>query len=317
VSYLEASALLAQDLGRLLCMRPQPPSYAGLQAALSGRAATLDLLVSVHREVAGQSPDAVQLTMADLGRHPVAVLGRALRDHPRIHADLSPTGVHALEQSTEAGRTWLSASRHALVAHHDWLGDWAPMTGDAAWSVLADVAALSRAIAVLDEGLVRDASRLHRLDVASGITPGRARQPAARRQRDARPSAARAGYRTPGEFPAQGDPREPPRRSCSWAASASRAATTRHDGAAGARSASGHCQRTHLSRCSAPGDVRCRPTWACGCYAQTTPRCSVQPLPAHVAPPALRQAIRGLFSRPARLSDFCAKPSVLLCLTLP
>jgi hypothetical protein len=171
VSYLEHSALLAQGLGRLISMKPGSLDSAGLQAALSGRTAVLDLLVSVHREVAGVSPDVVQLTFEDLGRHPVAVLGRALREHPRIRADLSPIDVHALGQPSRPGATWLDVGRHALLAQHHWEGGGRPLTGDAAWSVLADVAALARAVADLDAALAFDSDRLHRPDVVTRITP--------------------------------------------------------------------------------------------------------------------------------------------------
>jgi hypothetical protein len=87
---------------------------------LCGRTALLGLLVTVHAEASGVAPGSRQMTLADVGRHPVAVLGRALREHPRPRAEISPTDLHQRDQATEAGRLWMDVGLRSTLAQREW-----------------------------------------------------------------------------------------------------------------------------------------------------------------------------------------------------
>lgn len=171
MSYAEESHALAAGLTRLMARQSadlDPPGYA---QALIGRSATLALAAAVHREVAGIGPHAVGRALADLEAHPVAALGRALYERVRVEPDVAPSEVLARTSGTTTGRAWGEVARRAILAHHDWStglsGGWTPVR---AWTALADVAAMTETVTVLDRDLAVAAHAQGRHQDATSLT---------------------------------------------------------------------------------------------------------------------------------------------------
>ncbi len=84
---------------------------------------------------------------------PVTALAEHLAGHRRVPGP-SASEVLAASSATPAGEQWRQAARCALLADHTWregtLPSWSPST---AWAALADAAALTEAVAVLDHDL--------------------------------------------------------------------------------------------------------------------------------------------------------------------
>lgn len=170
MSYAEESHALAAGLSRLLAQQSSELDQPGYAQALIGRSATLALAAAAHREIAGIGPHAVGRELADLEIHPVAALGRALHERVRVEADLAPSDVLARTAGTVAGRAWGEVARRAILAHHDWSSGlrsgWTPVQ---AWTALADIAAMTEAVNVLDRDLATAADALGRTDDANRL----------------------------------------------------------------------------------------------------------------------------------------------------
>ena len=124
---------------------------AEFPVALVARRSVLELLTAVHQDVTGVQvvPGVTQL--GDVERHPVAALGEALARHPRPTLPFSPTDAMIVEVTSEAGAAWRRVARHALLAQHHWLaGDGPEPDPTTRWTGVADLAAISRQLAVLD-----------------------------------------------------------------------------------------------------------------------------------------------------------------------
>src|SRR4051794_14399877 len=129
-------------------------SLDDLDIVLSARRAVLDLLAAVHADLTGLE-NVRPLHPNHLESHPVEALGRALRRYPRPAGQLSPTEVALATPASAAGLAWQQAARHAVVAHHVWTaGVGEPLSPDARWAGMADVASLADALARLDLGLL-------------------------------------------------------------------------------------------------------------------------------------------------------------------
>jgi len=163
VSYRADTADLARTLGELLTEGGRVPP-GDLPAPLCAHTATIGLLIDVHRDITHASAVPVQPHIAQAERQPIALLGRLLGESPRISDQpvidaLRPTGESA------AGERWRAVTRAATLAQHAWTSaePRSRPTGDAAWSELADVAALAEGLAVLRHDLADsliDAGRL-------------------------------------------------------------------------------------------------------------------------------------------------------------
>ncbi len=146
---------IAADLAQLLDANTasQPLSVADVEAAAGAHAALVALLARVHRDVAGtyNHDAAPSLRLAD--EHPVAALGSLLQRHPLLAGAALTDSL--LDATTPPGQHWASMGRHVALAEHAWTTTH-PSTlprGDAAWAVVADVAAMTQVLATLDRDL--------------------------------------------------------------------------------------------------------------------------------------------------------------------
>lgn len=170
MSYADEVGELARGLAGLATMRPNHLDDAGFQAALAGRTALLGLLATIHAEASGVTPNPGRMTLADLGRHPVAVFGTALGEHPRPRAGVAPTDLHQRNQPTEAGRLWMDVGLRATLAQREWQGDGERLSGETAWGAVADVAALAKTLVLLDDDLAQAAFALGWPDVVEALS---------------------------------------------------------------------------------------------------------------------------------------------------
>jgi hypothetical protein len=122
-----------------------------LDIALLSRGNVLELLTTVHTSLTGLGLRSDIPRIGDLEAHPVEALGRSLRRHPRPRLEHAPSDALLLPATTPAGVAWREAGRHALLAHHHWTdGEGVDLDQATTWAGVADVAALSRQLAVLD-----------------------------------------------------------------------------------------------------------------------------------------------------------------------
>ena len=133
-----------------------------LDIALIGRAAVLDLLTDLHRDLTGIRPRRTHVTAAEIQAHPVAALAAALRQHPRPRTGRAPSDVLAEPATSVAGQAWRDVARHAILAAHAWSTErHAPAEeGGQAWGGIADVAAIAGVLADLDADLAAAATHM-------------------------------------------------------------------------------------------------------------------------------------------------------------
>jgi hypothetical protein len=145
-----------------------------LDLALIGRAAVLDLLGTVHRDLTGIKPRRGRLTAADIQAHPVAALAAVLQHHPRPRPDRAPSEALTQAVLSPPGQAWRDVARHGILADHAWTTG-PPMTrdGEQAWAGIADVAAIAAVLVDLDADLAQAAARLPgRRTVADALAQG-------------------------------------------------------------------------------------------------------------------------------------------------
>jgi hypothetical protein len=163
VSYAESTCALATHLSRLLAAGPTDLGHTGFEQALLTREVTLLLARDVHRHLTGTGPKPLDRTTPAASTDPITVFGLALADHQRVTRSLSPAEAVGALGSTPAAHEWRHAARHALTADDDWRhGAHPPWTPARAWAALADVAALTEAVTVLDHDLAQAAGSLGR-----------------------------------------------------------------------------------------------------------------------------------------------------------
>lgn len=154
MSYVDDLQGLADALSSLQYRGSDDLHATEIDIALAARRGTLDLLRTVHRDLAGP-PMAGVPTARDLERHPVAALGWALTRYPQPRPDGAPTDVFTTTALTTAGELWQDAARHALLARYAWPA--VPpedKRGAAAWAGIADVAAIARQLVSVDPDLL-------------------------------------------------------------------------------------------------------------------------------------------------------------------
>ena len=122
-----------------------------VRAALVGHLAMVELLSAVHHDLAPPDGD------------PIAVLGRMLREQPR-RLDQPLTYVLAAQAACTAGQHWRETAKAATLAEHYWRTavPFSRPHGDAAWTEIADIAALSQAVAALDLDIADSFNRVGR-----------------------------------------------------------------------------------------------------------------------------------------------------------
>lgn len=171
-----------------LLEHPDPVTPDTLPLAVVSHAATVRLLVTVHRDLTHRAP---RTTGKELGAHaapaplelldtdPVKALGHALDRHPATPG-AALSDVLTTNPPPGPARLWHDIARAATLAEHTWRT--AEPTSrphrDQAWSVMADVAAIGESLAILDHDLARTATRLtptgaELLNVSPGVLSDR------------------------------------------------------------------------------------------------------------------------------------------------
>ena len=159
----------------------EPVTPDTLPLAVASHAATVRLLVTVHRDLThrqGTSKDE-WLTLRQLEANPVRALGAALERHP-ASPGVALSDVLTTNPPPGATRLWHDLARAATVAHQQWSAaapDSRPRHHQA-WSVMADVAAIGQGLAVLDADISRAATRMTpavqaQLNTAPGVLSDR------------------------------------------------------------------------------------------------------------------------------------------------
>lgn len=139
-----------------------------LDLALSSHANLLNLLKVVHEKVTGLAKPLHGTVLSSVDKHPVAVLGLALKQFPVI-APLSLTDVVRQQPLDVTAARWRHLARHAALAFHEWTtADPAllPRSSDEAWAEVADLAALSEGLHAVTRDLAASARDAGRTDVA-------------------------------------------------------------------------------------------------------------------------------------------------------
>ncbi|MBK8075392.1 MAG: hypothetical protein IPK24_07455 [Kineosporiaceae bacterium] len=169
MTYRTNMSELAATLARSITAGSPIPD-SDLDVALTGYQATLDLLRGIHRDLTGSSQHATPRLISEAERNPVGLLGTLLADIPRL-APLSPT--EALTQPTRsgAGARWQQVTRNAVLAAGAWdaAGPTAHPTGQAAWTELADIAALTQGVLAASDDLATSLTHAGRHSDADAV----------------------------------------------------------------------------------------------------------------------------------------------------
>lgn len=149
MSYRREMTALAQHLSGLISQGALVPER-DLQIAVAGHAASITVLRRVCADLtgAGTSPHTPRPALSDLDVRPDWVLARLLDRQPILDAG-STIAVLAQAPSSPAGTTWHGVLRAATLADLEWQEadpTTRPRHSDTAWSEIADMAALSRAV---------------------------------------------------------------------------------------------------------------------------------------------------------------------------
>lgn len=172
MSYRAEMAELSRQLGLLLAAGDQVPA-ADLPAAVGGHAAVVHLLRTVHGDLTSRVNARDTSILVEAERNPVAVLGRLIHRSPAPILT-APTDVLTAITESVAGERWRACTRAAVLAQHHWSNASSASlpTGNAAWSEMADVAAISEAIAVLRGDLSRSLAKAGRFIEADQLRIG-------------------------------------------------------------------------------------------------------------------------------------------------
>jgi hypothetical protein len=129
---------LAKDLSRLLIEGGKVPAD-DVRAAVAGHSSVVGLL------------RVVQTDLSTAEWRGVGELSHKLADQPRV-TDQPLTSVLVSPPSSEAGQLWRNVARLATTAQQEWQQSSAASRpfGPAAWSEIADIAAMAEAIGLLD-----------------------------------------------------------------------------------------------------------------------------------------------------------------------
>jgi hypothetical protein len=132
-----------------------------LDIALSGRRAVIGLMSTVLDDVLGLPRIDGPVTLANVALHPVLGLSGALRQYPIPPTALGPLAAFMQEPQTTAGRAWRDLARHATLAQDHWTtGQPRDLDHTAAWTAVADVAAMASLLSEVDTDLLRTVKTL-------------------------------------------------------------------------------------------------------------------------------------------------------------
>lgn len=142
---------------------PAPVTPDTVPLAVASHATTIRLLVDMHRDLTNRAgntrPPAPTLEL--LETNPVKALGAALERHPATPG-VALSDVMTTKPPPGSARDWHDLARASTVAARAWR-DAEPASRpqrDQAWSLMADVGAVSEGLAVLDLDISRAATRL-------------------------------------------------------------------------------------------------------------------------------------------------------------
>jgi hypothetical protein len=167
VTYEQATSRLGLALARLLELDDPVPDEV-LDRALAARVAALTLVRTWQHE-GRLGTGTANRSIEEFASNPVAVLN-ALRD--RVPEAPAPPDEHRLlvdEPDTPTARTWASVHRNAVTATHLWNAS-DPRTRPhpaTSWPLVADAAAITRAVLSLDPHIAAAARRVDRDDAAA------------------------------------------------------------------------------------------------------------------------------------------------------
>jgi hypothetical protein len=151
----------------LLTNRWKPATREHLAAALTHHDRILDDLARLLREGADiHRPSGRPVTFLERTDQPTRALLGLLDQHPRLSttSDRAPSDV--LTERPALGGPWRDLNRALLVSAHDWSRIGSPPPPDVRWGVVANVAAITRAVTVLHVDLAEAATQLKMPDVA-------------------------------------------------------------------------------------------------------------------------------------------------------
>ena len=156
---------------------PTPVTPDTVPLAVASHATTIRLLVDIHRGLTNRAANARSPapTVELLETNPVKALGAALERHPATPG-VALSDVMTTKPPPGSARDWHDLARASTVAARAW-HDAEPASRpqrDQAWSLMADVGAVSEGLAILDLDIARAATRLtargqELLDVSAGV----------------------------------------------------------------------------------------------------------------------------------------------------
>lgn len=173
--WTESWHAVGHQVAKLLAAEPVSPRH--LELTLASHGALVRLLRGVHRDLTARaqrerSPAAPSLEL--LERNPVRALGDALERHP-VAGGIALTDVMTTRPGPGVRASWHELARASTVAAHAWRAadpESRPRAHQA-WSVMADIAALSQGAALLDLEISRAATRLpDDVQVRLAVSPG-------------------------------------------------------------------------------------------------------------------------------------------------
>lgn len=142
---------------------PAPVTADTVPLAVASHATTIRLLVEIHRDLTNRAGNSrlPTPTVELLETNPVKALGAALERHPSTPG-VALSDVMTTKPPPGSARDWHDLARASTVAARAWR-DAEPASRpqrDQAWSLMADVAAVSQGLAVLDLDISHAATRL-------------------------------------------------------------------------------------------------------------------------------------------------------------
>ena len=160
-----------------LVIAPTPVTPDTVPLAVASHATTIRLLVDIHRDLTNRAANArpPAPTVELLETNPVKALGAALERHPATPG-VALSDVMTTKPPPGSARDWHDLARASTVAARAW-HDAEPASRpqrDQAWSLMADVGAVSEGLAILDLDISRAATRLNEhgqelLGVSAGV----------------------------------------------------------------------------------------------------------------------------------------------------
>ena len=148
----------------------EPTSKPELRAALVHHDRIIEDLARLLRHGAGvrRHPERA-VTLNEAAQRPASALLGLLEQHPAVGALLTNPPSRLLSKKTPMAGPWRDLNRALLVAAHGWNNLTATPPPDAEWGLVADVAALARAVAHAQPTLAEAAESLKLIEVAAAF----------------------------------------------------------------------------------------------------------------------------------------------------